>query len=242
MRSHINPLGIATATMLLCLTSPLLSPGVKNPGYPYSLLLSPAQAQTAQDRKAEARRLYEEGVKQFNRGQYQKALQIYQQVLAIESELNDQTSVGRTLNSIGGVYYERDQLRQALELYHGSLAIRRAVSDKAGEGRTLYNIGLAYQELQQNSQARKSFEKALKIFKEIGDRTGLEATSEALSPTSPELESGFSVGTILLDDYETQGTTPQVGSSSNGTQGAIPQVGASPGEGSTNSNPDDTGF
>ena len=210
----MNPLGIVTATLLLSWSSPLLAPRVKNPGYPYSLLSWAAQAQTAQNSQAQARRLYEQGVKQFRNEQYQAALRTYQQVLAIESELGNNTGVGRTLNSIGGVYYERSQPQLALEVYQGSLAIRRSVGDKAGEARTLYNIGLVYQNLLQYPKAQKSFEQALKIFRQYGDRTGIEATLEALSATRPRFESGIISGTILLDDYDALGTTLPVGADS----------------------------
>lgn len=199
MRSPINSISVVSATLVVYLGSLLL---------PY-----PAQAQTAQNKEAEARRLYEEGVQQFRNSYYKKALETYQQVLAIESERSNNAGVGRILNSIGGVYFDRDQYSQALEVYQGSLAIRRVVNDKAGEAKTLYNIGLVYKELGQDSQAQKSFEQALEIFQEIGDRTGIEAAKEAVSPRQT-IESGFSTGTILLDDYDAQATTTPAGSAS----------------------------
>jgi tetratricopeptide (TPR) repeat protein len=189
MRSPI----MITATLILGLTS--------------AISYLPAQAQTALN-SSPAKQFYEQGLKQFRSGQYPEARRTYQQVLSIESENGNNAGVGRALNSLGGLYYEQDQYYQALEVYLGSLAIRRQIGDKLGEARTLYNLGLVYQELHQNAKAQKSFTQARTIFNQIKDTAGIKATTEALSPTRPSLESGFSTGTILLDDYETEGLTP----------------------------------
>ena len=196
MRSPI----VITATLILSLTSV------------FSYL--PAQAQVARN-SIPAKQFYEQGLKQFRNGQYSEARRAYQQVLFIESENGNDAGVGRALNSLGGLYYEQEQYYQALEVYVGSLAIRRQIKDRKAEARTLYNIGLVYQELGQKSQAQKSFNQAMVIFNQTKDATGIKATTEALSPTRPSLESGFSSGTILLDEYETDGLTPPISIFSN---------------------------
>ncbi|WP_009631666.1 tetratricopeptide repeat protein [Synechocystis sp. PCC 7509] len=200
MRSPI----IITSILLIGLTAivPTINP-------------SPAQAQTALNSTALAKQFYNQGLKQFRNGQYPEALQTYQQLLSIESENGNNAGVGRTLNSLGGLYYEQDQYYQALDVYLGSLAIRRQMGNKLGEARTLYNLGLVYQELRQNTKAQKSFTQAMTIFNQMKDVNGIKATTEALSPTRPRLESGFSSGTILLDEYETEGLISPAGVISN---------------------------
>ena len=167
----------------------------------------PVQAQTARNSTSLAKQFYDQGLKQFRNGQYPEAFQTYQKVLSIESENANNAGVGRALNSLGGLYYEQDQYYQALGVYLGSLAIRRQMGDKQGEARTLYNIGLVYQELNQYTKAQNSFAQAMIIFNQMKDATGIKATTEALSPSSSPLESGFSTGTILLDEYEVGGIT-----------------------------------
>ncbi len=194
MRSPI----FLTATLLLSFTCTAVS----------TINSVPVQAQTARNSTSVAKQFYEQGLKQFRNGQYPEALQAYRQVLSIESDNGNNPGVGRALNSLGGLYYEQDQYYQALDVYLGSLAIRRQIKDKLGEARTLYNLGLVYQELNQNTKAQKAFSQAMAIFNQIKDAKGIKATTEALSPTSPRLESGFSSGTILLDEYETEGLTP----------------------------------
>lgn len=201
---------IVTRTLIFCLTAVSIAAIDTNSQFRYSLW-TVAQAQTATNSNVRVKQLYEQGVKQFRNGQYQQALHSYQQVLAMESENGNNAGVGRVLNSIGAVYSEQEQYYQALEVYQGSLAIRRQLQDRSGTARTLYNIGVVYQELQQVAQGQRSLTQAMAIFQTIGDKVGLAATKEALTPTQPRLESGFSTGIILVDEYEAEGLNPPVG-------------------------------
>ena len=56
------------------------------------------------------------------RGQYDQALQNYQQALVITQEVGDRAGEGATLNNIGGVYRVRGQYDQALQNYQRALA------------------------------------------------------------------------------------------------------------------------
>src|SRR4028119_1911797 len=95
MHYRLRTLSLATATLLLSVTSLLL---------PLTLKFEPlvAQAQTTQDRKAEALRLYQEGSQQFNRGQFQEALQVAQQALVIFREIGDRQGEANSLMGLGG--------------------------------------------------------------------------------------------------------------------------------------------
>jgi tetratricopeptide (TPR) repeat protein len=77
-------------------------------------------------------------------GQYRKALEFYQQALAIRREVSDKKGEGVTLNNMGIVYFYWGQYAKALEFYQQALVIRREVSDKNGEARTLNNMGIVY--------------------------------------------------------------------------------------------------
>ncbi|HEY9665493.1 MAG TPA: hypothetical protein V6C91_01750, partial [Coleofasciculaceae cyanobacterium] len=76
MHYRLRSLSFTTATLLLSLTSPFV---------PLTLKFEPlvAQAQTIEYRKAEAVRLYQEGVRQFNKSQFLEALETFQQVLTL---------------------------------------------------------------------------------------------------------------------------------------------------------------
>ena len=105
-------------------------------------------------------------------GQYSKALEYFQQALAISREVGDRAGVGITLNNIGVVYESLGQYPKALEYYQQALAIRKEIGDRNGEGTTLNNIGLVYSRLGKYSKALEYYQQALAIRKEIGVRAG----------------------------------------------------------------------
>jgi CHAT domain-containing protein/Tfp pilus assembly protein PilF len=165
MHYRLKSLSLATATLLLSLTSPLL---------PLTLKLEPlvVQAQTIQDRKAEARRLNKEGFEQFNRGQFREALEKFQQALAIHREIGNRKSEGTLLNNIGSVYGNLGEYPKALEFYQQALAIHREVSNKKMEGTILNNIGEVYGNLGEYPKALEFYQQALAIHQEVGDKAG----------------------------------------------------------------------
>jgi len=165
MHPRLRYLSLAATTLLLAVTSPLLP-------LTSHLALLPVQAQTAQDRNAEAVRLSQEGAQQFNRGQIREALEKFQQALVIVREIGDRQGEGALLNNIGAVYRNLGQYPKALEFYQQALAIRKEIGDKAGEGTTLNNIGLVYDNLGQYPKALEFYQQALAIRKEIGDKAG----------------------------------------------------------------------
>jgi tetratricopeptide (TPR) repeat protein len=115
MHYRLKSLSLTTATLLLSVTSPLL---------PLTLKFEPliVQARTTQDRKAEATRLHQEGLQLLNRGQFQEALEKFQEALVIVREIGDKAGEGRTLNNIGDVYHDLEQYPKALEFYQQALA------------------------------------------------------------------------------------------------------------------------
>jgi tetratricopeptide (TPR) repeat protein len=59
----------------------------------------------------------ERGLRSFNQGQYQIALNYYQQALVIAREVGDRAGEGTALHNIGRVYYDHSQYDQALHNY-----------------------------------------------------------------------------------------------------------------------------
>ncbi len=93
-----------------------------------------AQTAASSDRKAEADKLFQEGVQQYRRGEYPKALQTYQRVLEIRRQLGDKAGIGQTLNNIGEAYNYLNQPSQGLPMLQQALSLRQQLGDKAGIG------------------------------------------------------------------------------------------------------------
>ncbi|MBD2301660.1 DUF2225 domain-containing protein [Nostoc sp. FACHB-190] len=135
-----------------------------------------AQTQTSDTRKVEADKLFQEGVQQYRRGEYPKALQTYQQVLEIRRQMGDKAGIGQTLNNIGLVYNGLQQNDKALEILQQALTIRKEIKDRAGEGETLDILGGVYLALSQDEKSLEILEQALAIRREVKDRNGEAVT------------------------------------------------------------------
>jgi tetratricopeptide (TPR) repeat protein len=97
MHLPLKSVSLFTTTLLLALTPSLLSTS-------YFLLPASAQTSTTPNGKAEVDKLFQEGVQQFRRGDYPKAVQTYQRVLELRSQQNDKAAIAQTLNNMGEVY------------------------------------------------------------------------------------------------------------------------------------------
>lgn len=115
-----------------------------------------------------------------NLGQYQQALDYYQQALAIRRDIGDREGEGASLNSIGGGYSSLGQYQQALNYYQQALVIFQNLGHRAGEGTTLNNIGIVYQYLGQYQQALDYHQQSLAIKQEIGNREGEGASLDSI--------------------------------------------------------------
>ncbi len=123
-----------------------------------------------ESRQGEGRSLTGLGAISRSFGQYEPALDYYQQALAINQEIGDRQGEGVTLNNIGLVYDNLGQYQPALDTYQQALAIRQEIGDRNGEGTTLNNIGAVYDNLGQYQRALDTYQQALAILQEIGDR------------------------------------------------------------------------
>jgi CHAT domain-containing protein/Flp pilus assembly protein TadD len=159
-------LKLMAAALLLCLTQIFPQSAIAEVAGTLQL------AQSVPDRKAEADRLFQQGLQQDQTSQFRDALQSYQQALSLYQEIGDRAKEGTTLNNIGIVYRNLGQYPQALEQYQQASVIRREVGDRLGEGKTLNNIGVVYRSLGQYPQALEQYQQALVIIREVGDRAG----------------------------------------------------------------------
>ena len=100
-------------------------------------------------------------------GQYQEALNFYQQSLAIEREIGDRNGEAGSLNNLGNVYRLLGQCQEALNFYQQSLAIKREIGDCNGEATSLWNISNLYQQSGKIRQARQYKVLAARIWQSL---------------------------------------------------------------------------
>jgi tetratricopeptide (TPR) repeat protein len=179
MRSRPKHLCFITATLLLSVASPLFA---------FTCDFKPliAQAQTAQDRKAEVERLFEEASRQMEEGQFQKAIESLEQALPIYREIAVSEATPQeirllereTLLGIGLLHLKIGQYDQIPKIFRQILAIDRELGDRRQPKSILFVSGLIQEASNQfskaesdetsqepNSQLReRQYQKALELF------------------------------------------------------------------------------
>ncbi len=127
----------------------------------------------AQDRQSAAG-LYDEGLRlagERTEVGYRRALERFQQALALFQQQGDRLREADTLSSLGFVYTALGQNPQAITTLQQALAIHRQLGSRAGEARTLINLGAAHNRLGQSAQALLAYQQARDAAQATGDRS-----------------------------------------------------------------------
>jgi tetratricopeptide (TPR) repeat protein len=105
-------------------------------------------------------------------GETRRAIEFYQQVLAIARDIGDRRIEGNSLGGLGNAHADLGETRRAIDFLQQSLAIAREIGDRRGEGNRLGNLGVTHSELGETQRAIEFDQQALAIAREIGDRRG----------------------------------------------------------------------
>ena len=135
-------------------------------------------AQNPAGRKAEADRLFNQGLEQFQTSQFQAALQSWQQALIVYREIKDRQSEGKALGNLGIAYLSLGDYAKAIEYAQQILAIAREIKDRQSEGKALGGLGVAYLYLGDYTKAIEYAQQQLAIAREIKNR---QSEGKALS-------------------------------------------------------------
>jgi len=105
-------------------------------------------------------------------GEARRAIEYYEEALAIRREIGDRRGEGSALTGLGLACCALGEARRAIGLFEQALAISREIGDRRGEGHGLGNLGSAYWSLGEVRRAMEYHGGALAIHREIGDRHG----------------------------------------------------------------------
>ncbi|MGB7891042.1 MAG: CHAT domain-containing tetratricopeptide repeat protein [Microcoleus sp.] len=138
--------------------------------FQFKIINSQALAQTQAQRKAEADRLLDQGLQQYEISQFQAALQSWQQALIIYREIKDRQKEGNALACLGIAYDNFGDYAKAIEYTQQVLAIAREIKDRQIEGGALGSLGIAYRKLGDYAKAIEYTQQWLAIAREFKDR------------------------------------------------------------------------
>jgi tetratricopeptide (TPR) repeat protein len=114
-------------------------------------------------------------------GQYQRALEFYQQSLEIMHQIGDHKGEAGVRKSFGDAYNSLGQYQQAIAFYQQSLQIIHEIDNSSEqrlcqreeEAGLLIGLGAAHLSLGEYQQALNSYEQALKLVREISNQLPL---------------------------------------------------------------------
>jgi tetratricopeptide (TPR) repeat protein len=155
---------IAFITFVATVSTPLAA------NFPAPLRTPRVLAQTQADRKAEADRLFQQGIEQYQTSQFEAALQSWQQALIIYREIKNRQGEGAALGNLGIAYYSLGDYTRAIDYSQQHLAIAQEIKDRQSEGKALGNLGIAYRSLGDFPRAIEYQQQWLAIAREIKDR------------------------------------------------------------------------
>ena len=105
-----------------------------------------------------------------NYGVLDEAMQLYEEVLAIDEALGDQQGKSATLHAMAYIYRVRGDLDEAMQLYGEALAIMEALGDQRGKAVTLGEMASVYSTRGEYDRALELNQEKLTIVRELGDQ------------------------------------------------------------------------
>lgn len=136
-----------------------------------------AIAQSVEDKKKEADRLLQQGVKQYRSGQREAALQSLEKALALRRSIQDRNGEAYVLMNFGNVYQENPtQYEKAIFYYEQAYPIFQQVNDRAGEADLMFNLGRVYRYSAQPEKAVSYYKQSSLIYQKLQDYKGNAAS------------------------------------------------------------------
>jgi CHAT domain-containing protein/tetratricopeptide (TPR) repeat protein len=132
-------------------------------------------------RKSEAYALLNMGRVCKRLNDYKKALDYYNQALAIQRETGNRAHEAETLDEMGSLSAAEGDYKKALELHKQAIEIQHTVGNQRREAFAVTNLGEVYNLLGQPEKATEQFSRALTIFRGIGDLSYAAVALEGLA-------------------------------------------------------------
>jgi CHAT domain-containing protein/Flp pilus assembly protein TadD len=155
---------------LIALTTLIFTVSQPPANFPGLFQASQVLAQTPELRKAEAVRLSEQGIEQFQSNQFDAAFQSWHQALTISQEIKDRNLQGIVLSNLGRAYYLQGKYAKAIEYLQQQLAIAQEIKDLQTEAKTLAYLGLASLYLSDYAKGIDYLQQQLANARSLNDR------------------------------------------------------------------------
>jgi CHAT domain-containing protein/Tfp pilus assembly protein PilF len=141
-----------------------------------ALRLTQLVAEKIADEAAVAFAVNNMGVIYFQRGEFPRALELFQKHLSLGVTARDQAMTARTLHNIGTIKRLQGDYPQALEYLLRSLTVAEQVGDKRILGGVLNSVGVVHREQGNYARALAYLERGLTMSEAVGDKGTMSLT------------------------------------------------------------------
>ncbi|EKQ67615.1 hypothetical protein OsccyDRAFT_3897 [Leptolyngbyaceae cyanobacterium JSC-12] len=124
-------------------------------------------------RLSSANQLLQQGIEYYQAGQFEAAIQTWQQAETQYRRAQNGVGQGQALFRLGTALVTVERYQEAIAALETGLPLLRSANDQPSEARALSNLGIAYKELGRYSQAIASHRAAGKLMRTLGDRQSL---------------------------------------------------------------------
>ena len=131
-------------------------------------------AQTVEERKAEAERLFQQGLEQLKANQVEVGIKSLEQALIIYREIKYPQREAAVLLILSNIYISQGNYAQAIDYCQQGLTIARELNKREAEGLALNTLGNAYNSLGDYAKAIDYYQQSLAIAQELNKREGQE--------------------------------------------------------------------
>jgi predicted ATPase/DNA-binding XRE family transcriptional regulator len=131
-----------------------------------------------------SRALLAAGILAREQGDFDPAIALFDESLAIRRSLGDRRGTAQALNNLGLVAINQGLFDVATERFEEALALYRASADQLGIANVLNNIGIVAREEGDFTRARELYTETLGLLRALGERRGLASTLHNLGRVS----------------------------------------------------------
>ena len=111
-----------------------------------------------ESRQGEANSLGNLGSPYYSLGDYDRAIDFFQERRDIIRAIGDRQGEATSLSGLGIAYYSLGEYGRAIDFHQQALDIARAIGDRQGESTSLHNLGLAFRNLDDLTAAEQHFQ------------------------------------------------------------------------------------
>lgn len=162
------------------------------------------------EQEATASDMQEQGIDAYRAGEYEEALEAFEQARNLSAETGYREGEIEALGSMGVVSVELERWDQARQYLDEAVSICDETGDQFNKGKVLGNLGMLYARQDDEERAAEAYEQAIAIFEELGETGYQKDIARQMSKLQLKRKSFFdavfSYRDTLPDDEEATGT------------------------------------